>query len=76
MLGELRPWIVGDFSTLAAWENDQESKVWDMVESFQDDRWLFITAEDVDKAMEFFGIDYPNLPQYLKDVIDEEINII
>lgn len=70
MFGKLQPWIVGDPSTLAAWENDQESKVMDMIEFFQDDKWRFITAADIDAAMERFGIDYISLPQYLKDEID------
>lgn len=75
MFGQLEPWVVGDPSTLAAWENDQESKVMDMIDFFKDDRWRFITANDIDMAMDHFGIDYINLPQYLKDEIDK-IDII
>lgn len=71
MFGELQPWIVGDPSTLAAWENDQEDKVHQMMDYFEDDRWVYITARHIDEAMDMFGIDYPNLPQYLKDLIDE-----
>ena len=76
MFGELQPWNVGDFSTLAAWENDQESKVWDMIEYFRDERWYYITAGDVTQAMKDFGIDYPHLPVWLKNVIDDEIDIV
>lgn len=72
---QLEPWIVGDTATLAAWENDQEEKIYQMIDFFNDDRWVFITAQDIDTAMENFGIDYPNLPQYLKNLIDE-IDII
>lgn len=68
---QLEPWIVGDSATLAAWENDQEEKVYQMIDFFNDDRWTFITAEDIDEAMENFDIDYLNLPQYLKDLIDK-----
>ena len=75
MFGELQPWIVGDTSTLAAWEYDQEEKIDRMLDYFEDDRWVFITARDVEEAFEMFGIDYPNLPDWLKDKIDE-INII
>ena len=72
---QLEPWVVGDIAILAAWENDQEEKVYRMIDFFNDDRWTFITAQDIDKAIENFNIDYPNLPQYLKDLIDE-INIV
>lgn len=75
MFGELQPWIVGDPSTLAAWENDQEEKVYRLMDSFDDDRWHVITRYDLKNAFEYFGVDYPNLPQYLKDTIDE-INIV
>lgn len=76
MFGQLHPFLVGDFSTLSAWENDQESKVYDMIEMFEDKyKYKVITAYDVDAAMEHYGIDYPNLPQFLKDEIDT-INIV
>ena len=73
---ELNPLEVGNFGTLAAWENDQETKVYELMDSFQcDDRWQVITVRDLENAFEYFGIDYPNLPQYLKDTIDE-LNVI
>lgn len=70
----LEPWIPGDLATIAAWENDQEEKIDRMLDYFEDDRWVFITPRDVEEAFEIFGIDYPNLPNWLKDKIDE-INI-
>lgn len=75
MFGELKPWIAGDPSTLAAWENDQEEKVYLMLEYFKDDRWRVISSSDVDEAIRIFDIDYVNLPQWLKDEIDT-INIV
>lgn len=75
MFGELNPLVAGDFSILAAWENDQEDKVYQMIDYFKDDRWVFITPRHITEAIDSFGIDYPNLPQWLKNLIDDEINI-
>lgn len=72
MFGELQPWIVGDFSTLAAWEHDQEMKVNRMIDYFKYNHpYDYIRAQDIDNAMDLFGIDYINLPQWLQDKIDE-----
>ena len=69
---ELNPLEVGNFGTLAAFENDQEEKVNRLMDSFQcDDRWRVITVRDLENAFDYFGVDYPNLPQFLKDRIDE-----
>ena len=76
MFGELHPLSVGDFSTLSAWENDQESRVRDMIEFFKEDKHQYITSNDVTEAIKYFGIDYPNLPQWLKNTIDDEIEIV
>ena len=65
---ELEPWIPGDMATLAAIENDQESKVNDMVDMF---RGQTVPAYEVTKTMERLGIYYSWLPQRLKDRIDE-----
>lgn len=72
MFGELQPWIVGDSSTLATWENDQEAKIWEMIDYFKYNHpYDYVRAQDIDNMMDQLGIDYPNLPQFLKDLIDE-----
>ena len=65
---ELEPWIPGDMATLAAIENDQESKVNDMVDMF---RGQTVPADEVTETMERLGIYYPWLPKWLKDRVDE-----
>lgn len=67
----LNPFEIGNIGTISAWENDQEAKVNQMLDCFDDDRWVFITAQDIDNAIKYFDIDYFNLPQWLKDKIDE-----
>lgn len=67
----LEPWIVGDIATLAAIENDQEEKVYRMLDYFDDPRWVAITPKDLEEAFNVFGIHYSILPQWLKDLIDE-----
>lgn len=72
MFGELQPWIVGDPSTLATWESDQEEKVNRMIDYFKYNHpYDYITARDIDEVLDLFGIDYPNLPQWLWNKIDE-----
>ena len=66
---ELKPWEVGNPGTLAAWENDQEEKVNRLMNFFQ--RFDEVEVTDLEEGFKTFGIDYPNLPQYLKDKIDE-----
>lgn len=69
MFGQLHPFVVGDFSTIAAWENDQEEKVNRFVKIMLDYPGS-INVQMIEEGFEAFGIDYPNLPQYLKDKID------
>lgn len=73
MFGQLHPFLVGDFSTLSAWEYDQEQKVNRLVHILTDPELVSkvdITKELLEQGFEAFGIDYPNLPQFLKDKID------
>lgn len=73
VFGQLHPFLVGDFSTLSAWEYDQEEKVNRLVHILTDPELVSkvnITKELLEQGFDAFDIDYPNLPQYLKDKID------
>lgn len=70
LLANFNPLEVGNLATVSAWENDQEAKVHQLLDYFNDDRWVYITSRDMDRAIDLFGIDYILLPQYLKDLID------
>ena len=70
LISNFNPIEIGNFSTIAAWENDQEMKVRQLLDYFKDSRWVYITSKDMDRAITMFGIDYLFLPQYLKDLID------
>lgn len=70
---QLDPLEVGNFGTLAAFENDQEEKVDRLVAFFQ--KFDEVEVSDLEDGFETFGVDYPNLPQFLKDKIDK-INVI
>ena len=71
--GQINPFVVGNFSFLAAWENDQEEKVNRLVRILTDPELISkitITKDLLEQGFNAFEIDYPNLPQYLKDKID------
>lgn len=66
----LEPWIVGDISTIGLAEELIESQVNDMVDYVRSNYGGCLTIDQLEAAMDLFDIDYPNLPQYLKDRID------
>lgn len=68
--GELHPFEVGDISTLAAWENDQESKVMDMLDYILFHYGGSCDKYTMDSCIQLFGVEYYLLPQWLKDKID------
>ena len=71
--GHINPFEVGNFSFLAAWENDQETKVNRLVRILTDPDVTCkvpVSKELLEQGFDAFGIDYSNLPQYLKDKID------
>ena len=56
------------FSYLSWLENDQASLINDFVDS---NKYNYVTAADIDYFLDTNHIDYGELPQYLKDKIDE-----
>lgn len=56
------------FSYLSWLENDQASLINDFVDS---NKYNSVTAADIDYFLDANHIDYRELPQYLKDKIDE-----
>lgn len=56
------------FSYLSWLENDQASLINDFVDS---NKYNNVTAADIDYFLDTNHIDYRELPQYLKDKIDE-----
>lgn len=63
-------WQVGNLPTgiIGCWENDQELKVRDMVDEF---RFGTYPASLIEDEMRERGIEYWQLPQYIKDMVDE-----
>lgn len=62
---------------MAMMENDQESKVQDMLNYLEEQYGdTPIEKEIVDQTLEDFDILYDLLPQYLKDEIDDNIDVI
>ena len=66
----LEPWVVGDISTIGLVHELMESQVDDMVDYLRSNYGGCITVDQLESAMDLFDIDYPLLPQYLKDRID------
>lgn len=64
---DFNPFEPGNFSTIGCWENDQEQKVNQLVSDYQN---KIVGSYILTREMNSRGIDYFNLPQYLKDRID------
>lgn len=67
---DLEPWIVGDISTIGLAHELMESQVDDLVDYVRMNYGSYLTVDQLEGAFDLFDIDYPQLPQYLKDRID------
>lgn len=67
---DLEPWIVGDISTIGLAHELMESQVDDLVDYVRMNYGSYLTVDQLESAFDLFDIDYPQLPQYLKDRID------
>ena len=65
------PWIVGDISTIGFAEELQEQAVNDAVDYIRAHYGNSLPVPEMDAVISSFDIDYPNLPGWLKDKLDE-----
>lgn len=69
---ELDPLIPGDTITLGLAEQTiLENKITDMINYIRDHYGYFISSSIIDEQLAAREIDYVELPQYLKDKIDD-----
>jgi hypothetical protein len=68
---DFNPLQVGNFATLSAWENDQEAKVHDMIKHVLYNYGYRVPSTLITEEINNYGIDFPNLPQWLKDEIND-----
>ena len=66
----LEPWIVGDISTVGLHEELMESQVNDAIDYIRKQYGMSLTVQEMEDVLELFDIDYPLLPEWLKDKLD------
>ena len=70
-----QPFEVGNLSTIGMIENELEEKIWDMIEDLKYRYGLYVPSYIVTDEMHARNIPYELLPQHLKDIIDEELDV-
>lgn len=70
------PWVVGDISTIGFVHELMEEKVTNAIGYTKQHYGTQVHLQDFEYVLELFEIRYKELPKYLKNEIDREIDII
>ena len=69
---KLDPWIPGDMMTMGLMEQEYlDQKIIDVIHDIRNNYGYYIPSSIIDEKLQEYNIDYPALPQYLKDKIDD-----